>query len=81
MHGHVTAMPLLASHWEAGSGEGVQGTSIPWRLPLIGSRVKYLSLCGWGEYVGLDGITTRTTESSLVPFRNIRPSHRFVHAW
>ena len=23
MHGHVTAMPLLASHGEAGSGEGV----------------------------------------------------------
>ena len=28
MHGHVTATPLLASHGEAGSGEGVQGTSI-----------------------------------------------------
>ena len=27
-HGHVTAMPLLASHGEAGSGKGVQGTSI-----------------------------------------------------
>ena len=27
-HGHVTAMPLLASQGEAGSGEGVQGTSI-----------------------------------------------------
>ena len=27
-HGHVTAMPLLASHGDAGSGEGVQGTSI-----------------------------------------------------
>ena len=41
-------------------------------LPLIGSRVKYLPLCGWGEYVGLDGIATRTMESSLVPFRNVR---------
>ena len=30
-------------------------------LPLIGSRVKYLPLRGWGEYVGLDGVTTRTT--------------------
>ena len=28
MHGHVTATPLLASHGEAGGGEGVQGTSI-----------------------------------------------------
>ena len=27
-HGHVTAMPLLASHGEAASGEGVQGTLI-----------------------------------------------------
>ena len=43
-------------------------------LPLIGSRVKYLPLRGWGEYVGLDGVVTRTTESSLAPFRNIRLS-------
>ena len=70
---HVTAMPLLASHGETGSGEGVQGTSSTSGLPLIGSRVKYLPLRGWGEYVGLDGITTRTTESSLALFRNVRP--------
>ena len=49
-------------------------------LPLIGSRVKYLPIRGWGEYVGLDGITPRTTESSLVLFRNVRPSCRFVRA-
>ena len=28
MHGHVTATPLLASHGDAGSGEGVKVTSI-----------------------------------------------------
>ena len=50
-------------------------------LPLIGSRVKYLPLRGWGEYVGLDGITTRTTESSLALFRNVRQSRSFMHAW
>ena len=50
-------------------------------LLLIGSRVKYLPLRGWEEYVGLDGVAIRMMESSLTSFRNVRPSHRFVRAW
>ena len=74
MHRHVTTMhPSLLATGRPAAANACRGPRSTSGLLLIGSRVKYLPFHGWGEYVGLAGVTTRTTESSLAFFRNVRP--------